>query len=112
MHVLAILALDGVVASDLSTPIEVFGRTCLPDGQAAYRVRVCSPSDEIDTGTFTLRAPWRLDILSEADTIWLPQDYWMVCGPQPTGEQLTSWRDATPKCRSMPMCSSLTTGSF
>jgi transcriptional regulator GlxA family with amidase domain len=72
MHVIAILALDGVVASDLSTPIEVFGRTCLPDGQAAYRVRVCSPSDEIDTGTFTLRAPWRLDILSEADTIILP----------------------------------------
>jgi transcriptional regulator GlxA family with amidase domain len=72
MHSVAILALEGVVASDLSAPIEVFGRTCLPDGQAAYRVRVCSPSNEIDTGTFTLRAPWRLDILTEADTIILP----------------------------------------
>ncbi len=72
MHTVAILALDGVVAFDLSTPLEVFGRTYLPDGQAAYRVRICSPTDEIDAGTFTLRAPWRLDRLAEADTIILP----------------------------------------
>ena len=72
MHTVAILALDGVVAFDLSTPLEVFGRTYLPDGQAAYRVRICAPTDEVDAGTFTLRAPWRLDMLSEADTIILP----------------------------------------
>ncbi len=72
MHTVAILALNGVVAFDLSTPIEVFGRTPLPDGQAAYRVRICAPADEIDAGTFTLRAPWRLDRLTEADTIILP----------------------------------------
>lgn len=72
MHTVAILALDGVLAFDLSTPIEVFGRTRLPDGQAAYRVLVCAPKDEIDSGTFTLRIPWRLDMLMEADTILLP----------------------------------------
>lgn len=72
MHTVAILALDGVVAFDLSTPIEVFGRTYLPDGQAAYRVLICAPNDEINASTFTLRVPWRLDILSEADTIILP----------------------------------------
>ena len=72
MHTVAILALDRVVAFDLSTPIEVFGRTRLPDGHPAYRVRVCSPVEEVDAGAFMLRAPWRLDTLAEADTIILP----------------------------------------
>lgn len=72
MHTVAILVLDGVVAFDLSTPIEVFGRTYLPGGQAAYQVQICAPTDEIDAGVFTLRVPWRLDRLTEADTIILP----------------------------------------
>lgn len=72
MHTVAILALNGVVAFDLSTPIEVFGRTSLPGGQAAYQVRICAPANEIDAGTFTLHAPWGLDGLTEADTIILP----------------------------------------
>ncbi|WP_405603713.1 helix-turn-helix domain-containing protein [Streptomyces sp. NBC_01410] len=72
MHTVAVLALDGVIAFDLSTPLEVFGRTRLPDGRAAYRVRVCSPSPEVDAGAFTLRAPRGLDALAEADTIIVP----------------------------------------
>lgn len=72
MHTVAILALDGVVAFDLSTPLEVFGRTCLSDGQVAYQLHICAPTDEIDAGTFTLHAPYRLDALAEADTIILP----------------------------------------
>jgi len=72
MHTVAVLALDGVVAFDLSTPIEVFNRTRLPDGRAPYRVRICAPTEEIDAGAFVLRAPWGLDVLAEADTIILP----------------------------------------
>ncbi|MFF1476843.1 GlxA family transcriptional regulator [Streptomyces sp. NPDC058301] len=72
MHTVAVLALDGVIPFDLSTPIEVFQRTRLPDGRPAYRVRVCAPAEEVDAGAFTLRAPWRLDALAEADTIVLP----------------------------------------
>ena len=72
MHTVAVLALDGVVAFDLATPIEVFTRTRLPDGRAAYRVRVCAAGPEVDTGAFTLRAPWGLDDLADADTIILP----------------------------------------
>ncbi len=72
MHTIAILALDGVLAFDLSTPIEVFGRIRLPDGQAAYQVYVCAPTDEIDAGPFTMHVPRRLDVLAEADTIILP----------------------------------------
>ncbi|MFK4226221.1 GlxA family transcriptional regulator [Streptomyces sp. NPDC019890] len=69
MHTVAVLALDGVIPFDLSTPIEVFGRTRLPDGRPAYRVRVCAPTEEVEAGAFTLRAPWPLDTLAEADTI-------------------------------------------
>ncbi|GGY86167.1 GlxA family transcriptional regulator [Streptomyces avidinii] len=72
MHTVAVIALDGVIPFDLSTPIEVFSRTRLPDGRAAYRVRVCAASAEVDAGAFTLRAPWPLAALAEADTIMVP----------------------------------------
>lgn len=72
MRTVAILALDGVVAFDLATPIEIFGRARLPDGRAAYRVWCCAPGDEIDAGLFSLRAPRGLETLAEAETIILP----------------------------------------
>jgi hypothetical protein len=37
MHTVSVLALDGVLAFDLSTPVEVFGRVRLPDGRLAYK---------------------------------------------------------------------------
>jgi len=72
MHVVAVLALDGVVAFDLATPIEVFNRTRLADGSTAYEVRVCAAAAEVDAGAFVLKAPWGLDALESADTILLP----------------------------------------
>jgi transcriptional regulator GlxA family with amidase domain len=72
LHTVTVLALDGVLAFDLSTPIEVFGRTLLADGGAAYRVRVCAQADEVDAGVLSIRAPWGLDTLAEADTIVVP----------------------------------------
>lgn len=72
MHTVSVLALDEVLAFDLSTPVEVFGRARLPDGRVAYRVRVCAPTDEVDAGVFAIRAPWGLDALAGADTIILP----------------------------------------
>jgi transcriptional regulator GlxA family with amidase domain len=72
MHTVAVLALDGVIAFDLATPIEVFARTRLPDGRAAYRIRICAATPDVDAGAFTLHAPWGLDTLAEADTIMLP----------------------------------------
>ena len=72
MHTVAVLALDGVLAFDLSTPVEVFGRARLPDGRAPYRVRVCAPTAEVDAGVFSMRVPWGLDALAGADTIILP----------------------------------------
>ncbi|HEU5030489.1 MAG TPA: helix-turn-helix domain-containing protein [Spirillospora sp.] len=72
MHTVAVLALDRVIPFDLSTPIEVFTRTRLPDGRPGYRIRVCAERPEIDAGTFTLRAPWGLDGLDGADTVIVP----------------------------------------
>ncbi|AWZ08817.1 MULTISPECIES: helix-turn-helix domain-containing protein [unclassified Streptomyces] len=72
MHTVAILALDRVIPFDLSTPIEVFGRTRLPDGRPGYRIRVCAQEPEIDAGTFSLRAPWGLEGFEGADTIIVP----------------------------------------
>jgi transcriptional regulator GlxA family with amidase domain len=72
MHTIAVLALDGVIGFDLTTPLEVFGRTRLPDGRAPYRVRVCAPAEEVDAGAFRVRAPYGLTALDEADTIIVP----------------------------------------
>lgn len=72
MHTVAVLALDKVIPFDLSTPIEAFTRTRLPDGRAGYQVRVCAERPEVDAGSFLLRAPWGLDGLADADTVIVP----------------------------------------
>jgi transcriptional regulator GlxA family with amidase domain len=84
MHTVAVLAMDGVIAFDLATPIEVFARTRLPDGRTPYRVRICAPTAEVDAGPFTLRAPFGLDALADADTIMLPGRE-NPTGPLPAG---------------------------
>ena len=72
MHTVAVLALPGVVPFDLSTPLEVFGRARLPDGNEAYRVQVCAPSPEVRTKLMTIHAPYGLEALATADTIVVP----------------------------------------
>ncbi|MFD7985204.1 GlxA family transcriptional regulator [Kitasatospora indigofera] len=72
MHTVAVLALDQVIPFDLSTPIEVFSRTRLPDGRPGYQIRVCAERPEIDAGAFTVRVPWGLEGLKAADTIIVP----------------------------------------
>ncbi|WP_028926278.1 GlxA family transcriptional regulator [Pseudonocardia acaciae] len=94
MHTVAILVLDGVLAFDMSTPIEVFTRTRLPDGRAAYRVRVCAATESVETQTFTLRPHWGLEALADADTIILPgRDESTASTPVPA-EVLDALRDA------------------
>jgi transcriptional regulator GlxA family with amidase domain len=67
-----ILALDGVLPFDLSTPLEVFGRARLQNGQSAYQVRICAASRTIDAGALSLLVPWALNIMADADTIIVP----------------------------------------
>jgi transcriptional regulator GlxA family with amidase domain len=72
MHTVVILALEGVVPFDLSTPCEVFGRARLPDGSPAYRVKVCGASPTVDAGAFEIKVRFGLSALRSADTIIIP----------------------------------------
>lgn len=72
MHTVAVLAMDKVIPFDLATPIEVFTRTRLADGRAAYDVRICGVGASVDAGAFVLRTPWRLDAMAGAGTIIVP----------------------------------------
>ncbi|MDA0564721.1 helix-turn-helix domain-containing protein [Streptomonospora sp. S1-112] len=103
MHTVAVLALDKVVPFDLSTPIEVFSRTRLPDGQAAYEVRICGTAATVEAGAFSLRPPWGLEALADADTIILPGRSDM--GPVP-GEAVEALRAAAARgARIASICS-------
>lgn len=72
MHTVAVLALDGVIAFDLATPIEVFGRTMTADGDPAYDVLVAGPRRTAAAGPTTLAVPHALDRLVGADTVIVP----------------------------------------
>jgi transcriptional regulator GlxA family with amidase domain len=72
MHRVVVLALDGVVAFDLATPLEVFARVRLADGSTPYDVRVCAPAPEVDARAFTVKVAHGLAALDDADTIVLP----------------------------------------
>src|SRR5262245_43592006 len=71
-HRVAVVAFDGVVLGDLSTACEVFGLARKKDGRAAYEVRVCSESVEVESTHVALRVPWRLSSLARADTVIVP----------------------------------------
>jgi len=67
-----VVAFDGVVLGDLSTPCEVFGRVRGADGHACYEVRVCSLAPEVRSERLGLVVPWRLSSLYGADTVVVP----------------------------------------
>jgi transcriptional regulator GlxA family with amidase domain len=72
VHVVAVLACDGVIGFDLATPVEVFGRVQLSDGQPAYELRVCAPRRVVEAGPYAVRAPWGLSGLRGAHTVIVP----------------------------------------
>lgn len=72
MHRVIVVALDGVLAFDLSMPSEVLGRVRLPSGRPGYQVRVCGVSRDVDAGLFRLSLSHGLSELVKADTVILP----------------------------------------
>lgn len=76
MHVIAVLAVDGVSAFDLAIPCQVFALAQRPDGAPAYEVRVCA--QRAVTATAGELEPFRvvsrhgLDDAREADTLIVP----------------------------------------
>ncbi|TCO46465.1 GlxA family transcriptional regulator [Actinocrispum wychmicini] len=71
MHTVAVLAMDNVLPFDLTTPVDLFRRIRLADGQPAYDVRVCGEAT-VKTESFVIQPPFGLDALADADTIVLP----------------------------------------
>lgn len=71
-RLVAVLAFDGVVLADLSTPCEVLGRARTDDGAHAYEIRVCSERAKVVTEHVSLHVPWRLGALARAHTILVP----------------------------------------
>jgi transcriptional regulator GlxA family with amidase domain len=71
-HLVAVVAFDGVVLSDLATACDVFGRARDSKGSLAYDVRVCSLRRHIRSEHLKLDAPWRLASLKQANTVIVP----------------------------------------
>ncbi|GAA2498553.1 GlxA family transcriptional regulator [Streptomyces gobitricini] len=76
MHVVAVLAFDGVSAFDLTIPCQVFPFAAHDDGSPAYEVRVCA--DRAVTAAagpvepFQLSSPYRWEDARTADTVIVP----------------------------------------
>ena len=72
MHKVVVLALDDVIAFDLSTPVEILGRAVDSDGAPLYRVRVAGPDELVRSGPMQLGVPHRLAELRDAETVIVP----------------------------------------
>ncbi|MEU2564679.1 helix-turn-helix domain-containing protein [Streptomyces longispororuber] len=76
MHVVAVLALDGVSAFDLTIPCQVFALANLPDGSPAYDVRVCADRSVTamagPSAPFQLSSPYGMEDARSADTVVVP----------------------------------------
>ncbi|MDG4864911.1 helix-turn-helix domain-containing protein [Streptomyces sp. T-3] len=76
MHVVAVLALEGVSAFDLAIPCQIFSLATRPDGSPAYEVRVCA--DRTVTAAagpvrpFRISSSHRWDDARDADTVIVP----------------------------------------
>ncbi|MFG2000228.1 GlxA family transcriptional regulator [Spirillospora sp. NPDC048911] len=96
MHVVAVLALEGAVAFEVTVPCQVFGSSIGDDGAPLYETRVCTvPGSAITTGVFgqmTLSTPWGLETLATADTIVIPAHDTFLA--EPPAEVLKALREA------------------
>ncbi|MFP3964765.1 helix-turn-helix domain-containing protein [Actinomadura fulvescens] len=96
MHVVAVLALEGAVAFELTVPCQVFGSAVGENGEPLYETRVCTvPGKAITTGFFgqmRLETPWGLETLATADTIVIPAHDTFL--DEPPAEVLEALREA------------------
>jgi transcriptional regulator GlxA family with amidase domain len=72
MYTVAVLALDDVIAFDLATPIETFGRVRLPDGRPGYRLVVAGAQPLVDAGPMRIGVDAGLDEAGRADLLVVP----------------------------------------
>jgi transcriptional regulator GlxA family with amidase domain len=68
-HAIAILALDGVVAFDIGSAVQVFTSAHRADKNPLYDVRVCGEGPARSEGGFTVTPDFGLEALDTADTV-------------------------------------------
>ncbi|SDJ01637.1 GlxA family transcriptional regulator [Nonomuraea jiangxiensis] len=111
MHVVAVLALDQVVAFDLAAPCQIFAGARLPDGRVPYEVRVCAVPGARTTARgadcFRLETPWGLESLVQAHTIVIPGH--ANCLEPPPAETVDLLREAAARGTRI---ASICTGAF
>ncbi len=71
-HIVAVLALDGVVAYDLAIPCGVFGHVMAGDGTPHYEVKVCGEARTVRSRDFALAISYGLETIVGADTLVIP----------------------------------------
>src|SRR4030081_2062651 len=72
MHTVAVVALTDVIAFDLTTAVEVFGRVLLPSDEPGYRVLVCGTAPTVSAGPMRIATDHGIADLDGADTIVVP----------------------------------------
>ncbi|MBQ1037218.1 GlxA family transcriptional regulator [Micromonospora sp. C81] len=72
VYTVVVLALPDVIAFDLATPIETFGRVRLPDGRPGYRVVVAGHEPSVQAGPVRLAVDEGLDAIERADLVVVP----------------------------------------
>ena len=72
MHTVAVVAPPDVIAFDLTTAVEVFGRVVLPSGGPGYRVLVCGTEPVVSAGPLRIATDHGIAELAAADTIVVP----------------------------------------
>src|SRR3954469_21981361 len=70
-HLVAVIALDGVVSFDLGTPTQIFGTARDETGHRKYRTVVCSPGGlPVETSAgYKVLPEHGLEVLEHADTV-------------------------------------------
>jgi transcriptional regulator GlxA family with amidase domain len=92
MHTVAVVALPDVIAFDLSTAVEVFGRVVLPSGEPGYRVLVCGTEPVVSAGPLRIATDYGVDAAAGSDTIIVPGRNDVTVGT--SGEVLQALQDA------------------
>ena len=72
MHTVAVVALPDVIAFDLTTAVEVFGRVVLPSGEPGYRVLVCGTESVVSAGPMRIATEHAISEVDGVDTIVVP----------------------------------------
>lgn len=108
-HRVAALCLEGVVAFDLTAPVQAFTAASAADGTPHYEVSTCSVDGrEVRTTTgFALRPQAGLEALERADTVVVP-GYFAVFDPPPEAV-VEALRNAAGRGA---RCLSICTGAF